>query len=87
MQMMVSGSKKHAADRATELFRWSKVASFILTLPPNPHSNGLQGGWSAGPRPFAAQRSLTDNGLPLWVSCGQGNKSCEDLEWTNYRRV
>lgn len=36
---------------------------------------------------LAGQRSLADNGFPLRVSCGQGNKSSEDLGWTNYRSV
>lgn len=36
---------------------------------------------------LAGQRLLTDNGFPLWVSCGQGNKSSEDLDWTNYGSV
>lgn len=36
---------------------------------------------------LAGQRLLTDNRFPLWVSCGQGNKSSEDLDWTNYGSV
>lgn len=36
---------------------------------------------------LAGQRLHTDNGLPLRVSCGQGNKSGEDLDWTNYGSV
>lgn len=33
------------------------------------------------------QRSPTDNVFPLWVIGGQGNKSSQDLGWTNYRSV
>lgn len=36
---------------------------------------------------LAGQRFLTHNEFPLWVSYGQGNKSSQDLDWTNYRSV
>lgn len=71
MQIPASAAGSEAADKNSD----SLSNSFFFSSPPPRLSFKLPGGWwRAGPRPPAGQRLLTDNGFPLWVSCGQGNK-------------